>query len=104
MTHDIARRLGHGGDARAAASRIKYFSSEGTMGVTNEAAQIHRDIYATEHRVEQLSQDTEATTIYEGVTQIRKTIIGRDIFGELWLGMGHGSESREPKTGSRETH
>ena len=84
LTRDAARRLEHGEDARAAASMAKYFASEGAMEVTNEAVQIHGGYgYTTEYPVEQLYRDAKITTIYEGTTQIQKTIIGRDIFGEL---------------------
>ena len=84
LTRDAARRLERGEDARAAASMAKYFASEGAMDVTNEAVQIHGGYgYTTEYPVEQLYRDARITTIYEGTTQIQKTIIGRDIFGEL---------------------
>ena len=50
------------------------------MDVTNEAVQIHGGAgYTTEYPVERLYRDAKITTIYEGTTQIQKTVIAREL-------------------------
>lgn len=83
LTRDAARAQDAGADARMAASMAKYFASEGAVEVTNEAVQIHGGYgYVTEMPVEQFYRDAKVTTIYEGTTQIQKTIIARELFDE----------------------
>jgi alkylation response protein AidB-like acyl-CoA dehydrogenase len=79
LTHDAARRMSSGEDARMAASMAKYFASEGAMDVTNEAVQIHGGAGYVESDVERFYRDAKVTTIYEGTTQIQKTIIAREL-------------------------
>lgn len=63
-----------------AASTAKYRASEGAMDVTNEAVQLHGGYgYTTDFDVERLYRDAKITTIYEGTTQIQKTIIAREL-------------------------
>ncbi|MEF8812470.1 MAG: acyl-CoA dehydrogenase family protein [Halovenus sp.] len=83
LTRDAARRFDRGEDARMAASMAKYFASEGAMDVTNEAVQIHGGYgYTSEYPVERLYRDAKVTTIYEGTTQIQKTVIAREMLGD----------------------
>ena len=83
LTHDAARTQDRGEDARMAASMAKYFASEGAVDVTNEAVQIHGGYgYMRETPVEQFYRDAKVTTIYEGTTQIQKTVIARELLGE----------------------
>ena len=53
------------------------------MSVTNEAVQIHGGYgYTTEFDVERLYRDAKITEIYEGTTEIQKTIVARGVLGE----------------------
>jgi alkylation response protein AidB-like acyl-CoA dehydrogenase len=80
LTHDAARQLDDGSPPSLAASTAKYFASEAAMDVTNEAVQIHGGAgYTTEFPVERLYRDAKITTIYEGTTQIQKTVIAREL-------------------------
>jgi len=50
------------------------------MDVTNEAVQIHGGYgYVTEGDVERLYRDAKITTIYEGTSEIQKTVIAREM-------------------------
>jgi len=84
LTRDAARRLDEDGDPPArAASMAKYFASETAVDVANEAVQIHGGYgYTTEYPVERLYRDAKITTIYEGTTEIQKTIIARELLEE----------------------
>ncbi len=82
LTRDAARQLDESRpqEAAMAASMAKYFASEAAMDVTNEAVQIHGGYgYVTEYDVERLYRDAKITTIYEGTTEIQKTIIARHL-------------------------
>jgi alkylation response protein AidB-like acyl-CoA dehydrogenase len=80
LTYDAARQLDDGRPPSLAASTAKYVASEAAMDVTNEAVQIHGGYgYTTEYPVERLYRDAKITTIYEGTTQIQKTVIAREL-------------------------
>ena len=79
LTYDAAQALERGEDARMAASMAKYFATEGAMEVTNEAVQIHGGYGYVEGDVERFYRDAKVTTIYEGTTQIQKTVIAREL-------------------------
>jgi alkylation response protein AidB-like acyl-CoA dehydrogenase len=79
LTYDAAQALERGEDARLAASMAKYFATEGAMEVTNEAVQIHGGYGYVEGDVERFYRDAKVTTIYEGTTQIQKTVIAREL-------------------------
>jgi alkylation response protein AidB-like acyl-CoA dehydrogenase len=80
LTYDAARRLDEGRPPALAASTAKYFASEASMDVTNEAVQIHGGYgYTTDVPVERLYRDAKITTIYEGTTQIQKKVIAREL-------------------------
>ncbi|WP_247001229.1 acyl-CoA dehydrogenase family protein [Halosolutus gelatinilyticus] len=69
-------------DAALEASMAKYFASETAMFVANEAVQIHGGYgYVTETDVERLYRDAKITEIYEGTTEIQKTVIARELLG-----------------------
>ncbi|MCU4740377.1 acyl-CoA dehydrogenase family protein [Halobacteria archaeon AArc-m2/3/4] len=75
-----AARQRTAGDGALAASMAKYFASEAAMAVTNEAVQIHGGYgYVSEFDVERLYRDAKITEIYEGTTEIQKTIIARTL-------------------------
>ncbi|PSP67358.1 acyl-CoA dehydrogenase [Halobacteriales archaeon QS_1_69_70] len=80
LTYDAARQLEDGRPPSLAASTAKYVASEAAMDVTNESVQIHGGAgYTTDYPVERLYRDAKITTIYEGTTQIQKTVIAREL-------------------------
>ena len=79
LTRDAARRDDEGEDVRTAASMAKYFASEAAMDVTNEAVQIHGGYGYVQSDVERFYRDAKVTTIYEGTSEIQKTIIARSL-------------------------
>ncbi len=79
LTWDAARRMDRGNQARMAASMAKYFASEGAIDVTNEAIQIHGGYGYVESDVERFYRNAKVTTIYEGTTQIQKSLIAREL-------------------------
>jgi alkylation response protein AidB-like acyl-CoA dehydrogenase len=80
LTRDAVRRLETGEGAREAASTAKYFASESAVRVAEQAVQIHGGYgYTTEGGVERLDRDAKVTTIDEGTTQIRRTVIAREL-------------------------
>jgi alkylation response protein AidB-like acyl-CoA dehydrogenase len=82
LTYDAAKAMDRDESARMAASMAKYFATEGAMDVTNEAVQIHGGYGYVESDVERFYRDAKVTTIYEGTTQIQKTVIARELLGE----------------------
>jgi alkylation response protein AidB-like acyl-CoA dehydrogenase len=80
LCREAARMADNGEDPRTIASMAKYFASEAAMDVTNEAVQIHGGYgYMSEFDVERFYRDAKITTIYEGTSEIQKTIIARDL-------------------------
>ncbi|PAU83659.1 acyl-CoA dehydrogenase [Halorubrum salipaludis] len=83
LVREACRQAEAGEDNRVAASQAKYRASETAMSVTNEAVQIHGGYgYTTEFDVERFYRDAKITEIYEGTTEIQKTIIARGVLGE----------------------
>jgi len=83
LVREACRQAEAGEDNRVAASQAKYRASETAMSVTNEAVQIHGGYgYTTEFDVERFYRDAKITQIYEGTTEIQKTIIARGVVGE----------------------
>jgi len=80
LVREAARQSDAGEDPRLAASMAKFFASESAVEVANEAVQIHGGYgYMSEFDVERLYRDSKITTIYEGTTEIQKTIIAREL-------------------------
>jgi len=80
LTRDAARKADDGEGFRQAASMAKYFASEMAVDVTNEAVQIHGGYgYTTDFDVERYYRDSKITTIYEGTSEIQKTVIAREM-------------------------
>jgi alkylation response protein AidB-like acyl-CoA dehydrogenase len=80
LTRDAARRDDAGEAVPMAASMAKYFASEATVDVTNEAVQIHGGYgYTTDFDVERFYRDSKITTIYEGTSEIQKEVIAREL-------------------------
>jgi len=80
LTYDAAKGLDDGEPPAQAASMAKLRASETAMDVTNEAVQIHGGYgYTTDFPVERLYRDAKITTIYEGTSQIQRTVIAREL-------------------------
>jgi alkylation response protein AidB-like acyl-CoA dehydrogenase len=81
LTRDAARRKAAGDpETPKHAGMAKYVASEGAMDVTSDAIQMHGGYgYTSEYDVERLYRDAKITTIYEGTTQIQKTVIARHL-------------------------
>ena len=79
-TWHAAEQQDAGNDARLAASVAKYLASETAVDVTADAVQLHGGYgYTTDFPVERLYRDAKVTTIYEGTSQIQKTVIAREL-------------------------
>jgi alkylation response protein AidB-like acyl-CoA dehydrogenase len=80
LTYDAAEQLHQGDPPAKAASMAKLRASETAMDVTNEAVQIHGGYgYTTDFPVERMYRDAKITTIYEGTSQIQRTVIAREL-------------------------
>jgi len=75
---------GHGsrptGHVLSASSRAKLYASEMVNRVVAKAVQIHGSQgYSRESEVERMYRDARVLTIYEGTSEIQRTIIARDL-------------------------
>jgi len=69
-----------GGKMGSAASRAKLYASEMVNRVVYKAVQIHGSQgYSRESEVERMYRDARVITIYEGTSEIQRTIIARDL-------------------------
>ncbi len=67
-----------GEDTQVESSMAKYWATELAQKVTYDAVQIHGGYgYSREYRVERLFRDARVLTIYEGTSEMQKTIISR---------------------------
>ncbi len=67
-----------GEDTQIESSIAKYYATELAQKVTYDAVQIHGGYgYSREYRVERLFRDARVLTIYEGTSEMQKTIISR---------------------------
>ena len=67
-----------GENTQIESSMAKYWTTEMAQKVTYDAVQIHGGYgYSREYRVERLFRDARVLTIYEGTSEMQKTIIGR---------------------------
>jgi alkylation response protein AidB-like acyl-CoA dehydrogenase len=72
-----------GGRMGSAASRAKLYASEMANRVAYKAVQIHGSQgYSRESDVERMYRDVRVVTIYEGTSEIQRTIIARDLLGK----------------------
>lgn len=63
------------------ASMSKLFASETAMWVTTQAVQVFGGYgYVKEYPVERLFRDAKVTEIYEGTSEIQRTVIARDLY------------------------
>jgi butyryl-CoA dehydrogenase len=72
----------HPGKLGAAASKAKLYASEMVNRVVAKAVQIHGSSgYSRESDVERMYRDARVITIYEGTSEIQRTIIARELLG-----------------------
>jgi alkylation response protein AidB-like acyl-CoA dehydrogenase len=65
------------------ASMAKLYASEAAMYVTTEAVQVHGGYgYVKEYPVERLFRDAKVTEIYEGTSEVQRTVIARELYRE----------------------
>jgi butyryl-CoA dehydrogenase len=70
----------HPGKLGAASSKAKLYASEMVNRVVARAVQIHGSVgYSRETDVERMYRDARVITIYEGTSEIQRTIIAREI-------------------------
>ncbi|HEU0051579.1 MAG TPA: acyl-CoA dehydrogenase family protein [Longimicrobium sp.] len=63
------------------ASMAKLFASEAAMYVTTQAVQVFGGYgYVKEYPVERLFRDAKVTEIYEGTSEIQRTVIARELY------------------------
>jgi butyryl-CoA dehydrogenase len=79
---------GHGsrvtGHVPSASSRAKLYASEMVNRVVYKAVQIHGSLgYSRESEVERMYRDARVISIYEGTSEIQRTIIARDLLKSL---------------------
>jgi len=80
LTRTAARREDDGHDVRHEASVAKLFASEAAVDVAEGALQLHGGYgYTTAYDVERYYRDAKITTIYEGTSQIQRTVIARGL-------------------------
>ncbi len=87
LTHRAARLVEDGEpEARRFSSMAKLEASEAAMEVTREAVQVFGGYgYVREYPVERLFRDAKVTEIYEGTSEIHRSIIGKQLFRERGL-------------------
>ncbi len=73
----------HPGKLGAASSKAKLYASEMVNRVVAKAVQIHGSSgYSRESDVERMYRDARVITIYEGTSEIQRTIIARELLGK----------------------
>jgi alkylation response protein AidB-like acyl-CoA dehydrogenase len=66
---------------RRLASMAKLFASESAMWVTTQAVQVFGGYgYVKEYPVEKLFRDAKVTEIYEGTSEVQRTVIARELY------------------------
>lgn len=84
LLKDVATAKERGEKETFKTSMAKLFASETAMYVTNEAVQIFGGYgYMRDYPVEKLFRDAKVTTIYEGTSEIQRTIIAREILRHI---------------------
>ena len=80
LLHEAARRRDAGEPPTAWAAMAKLFASETAMWVTTQAVQVFGGYgYMRDYPVERLMRDAKATEIYEGVSEIQRVVIAREL-------------------------
>ena len=81
LLHRAAAAKDAGEPVSRLSSMAKLFASESAMYVTNEAVQVFGGYgYMQEYPVERLFRDAKVTEIYEGTSEIQRTIIARELY------------------------
>ncbi|MFW9778044.1 MAG: acyl-CoA dehydrogenase family protein [Candidatus Heimdallarchaeota archaeon] len=81
---NTARTKDNGEDTQIESSYAKYYATEIAQDVTYNAVQIHGGFgYSREYRVERLFRDARVLTIYEGTSEMQKTIISRGTLSRI---------------------
>jgi hypothetical protein len=81
LLHRAAEAKDSGQNAVQMASMAKLFASETAMYVTTEAVQVFGGYgYIKEYPVERLFRDAKVTEIYEGTSEIQRTVIARALY------------------------
>ena len=81
LLHRAARTREAGQKVSSIASMAKLFASEAAMYVTTEAIQVFGGYgYMKEYPVEKLFRDAKVTEIYEGTSEIQRTVIARELY------------------------
>jgi len=80
MIEDAARRRDTGENVAALAASCKLFATEMVGRVADRAVQIHGGAgYVEEYGIERFYRDVRLFRIYEGTSEIQKTVIARDM-------------------------
>jgi alkylation response protein AidB-like acyl-CoA dehydrogenase len=70
-----------GDPVRQLASMAKLFASETAMRVTTDAVQVFGGYgYMADYPVAKLFRDAKVTEIYEGTSEIQRTVIARELY------------------------
>jgi alkylation response protein AidB-like acyl-CoA dehydrogenase len=81
LTHRAAAAKDAGEPVRKLASMAKLYASEAAMSVTTDAVQVHGGYgYVKEYPVERLFRDAKVTEIYEGTSEVQRTVIARELY------------------------
>jgi len=81
LLHRAAYLKQAGQKVSSSASMAKLFASETAMYVTTEAIQVFGGYgYMKEYPVEKLFRDAKVTEIYEGTSEIQRTVIARELY------------------------
>ncbi|HVH12032.1 MAG TPA: acyl-CoA dehydrogenase family protein [Longimicrobium sp.] len=81
LLHHAAARKDAGERVSRLSSMAKLFASEAAMYVTTEAVQVFGGYgYVKEYPVERLFRDAKVTEIYEGTSEIQRTVIARELY------------------------
>jgi butyryl-CoA dehydrogenase len=80
LLYQAASLKDSGAKMGSASSRAKLYSSEMVNRVVYKAVQIHGSLgYSRESEVERMYRDARVISIYEGTSEIQRTIIARDL-------------------------
>jgi acyl-CoA dehydrogenase len=80
LAHRAARLRDAGRPFTREASMAKLFASEAAQRATHVAVQVCGGYgYMTEYEVERYARDARATTLYEGTSEIQRTVIARSL-------------------------
>jgi alkylation response protein AidB-like acyl-CoA dehydrogenase len=81
LLHRAAAAKDAGEPVSKLSSMAKLFASEAAMFVTTEAIQVFGGYgYVKEYPVERLFRDAKVTEIYEGTSEIQRTVIARELY------------------------